>query len=252
MKINNTCRWDIDCRGAAAIQNVLRREVRLVPLAKQIRYIAGADISYDRESDLIFAGVVVLGYPALSIVEKKTVSEEARFPYVPGLLSFREIPPLLKVFKMLKTRPDVIICDGQGIAHPRRFGLASHLGVVLGVPTIGCAKSLLIGEFKAPPQRKGAASELIDKGEVIGSALRTRKGVKPVFVSPGHLTDLESARRVVLETCTKYRIPEPTRQAHILVNGQRIKWLSGGNEGAPEQSGGLTLRSLRPPPAGPR
>lgn len=223
MKKTTSNRWDVGYRAAVEIQNRLRNRVKIAPFYLKAYSIAGADIAYDTRSDRIFAGVIVLDYPSLAVIEKRSISEKASFPYIPGLLSFREIPPLLKVLEMLKTRPDVIICDGQGIAHPRRFGLASHLGVLLGIPTIGCAKSLLIGEFTEPADRKGAFSVLTDKGEVIGSVLRTRKGVKPVFVSPGHLVDFVSARRVVLETCTKYRIPELTRQAHILVNHMRKK-----------------------------
>lgn len=224
MELRHFHRWNVSYTQAVSIQIRLGKQIKLTPFEKKSYTVAGADISYDKGSDRVFAGIIVLDYPSLAIIEKKSISEKARFPYIPGLLSFREIPPVLKVLEMLKTRPDVIICDGQGIAHPRRLGLASHLGVLLGIPTIGCAKSLLIGEFKAPADRKGAASDLTDKGEVIGSALRTRRGVKPVFVSPGHLTDFESARRLALATCTKYRIPEPTRQAHRVVNEMRREY----------------------------
>jgi len=223
MKKLTISRWNVGYHEAVRIQNRLGASVRITPFRLKTGTVAGTDISYDKQSDRLFAGVVVLDYPSLAVIEQKTVSEKARFPYIPGLLSFREIPPLVKVFRMLKTRPDVIMCDGQGIAHPRRFGLASHLGVLFGVPTIGCAKSLLIGEYRPPADRRGAFSDLTDKGELIGSVLRTRRGVKPVFVSPGHLVDGASARRIVLETCTKYRIPEPTRQAHRAVNEMRKK-----------------------------
>jgi deoxyribonuclease V len=156
-----------------------------------------------------------------SLVEKQEFVCETRFPYVPGLLSFREAPPLLEAFAKLQTQPDAVMIDGQGIAHPRRMGIASHLGLCLDVPTIGCAKSLLIGTFKEPGKRRGAMSRLMDKGDVIGRVVRTRQDVKPLFVSVGHMIDLASAVRLVLKCGRGYRIPEPTRQAHLYVNELR-------------------------------
>ncbi|HRZ86787.1 MAG TPA: deoxyribonuclease V [bacterium] len=221
MEIRRINRWDVTYSEAVEIQKVLQEEVVLAPVRKKVAIIAGADISYNKGDDRIYAGVVILSYPGFEIVEKHTAVAKAAFPYIPGLLSFREVPPLLEVFRMVETVPDVILCDGQGIAHPRRFGMASHLGLFLGLPTVGCAKSLLVGEFREPGRAKGRWSELSYHGETVGSAVRTREGVKPVFVSPGHLIDIPSARKMALAASASYRIPEPVRQAHILVNQLR-------------------------------
>jgi deoxyribonuclease V len=165
--------------------------------------------------------VVVLQFPELEVVETAMASRKVCFPYIPGLLSFREAPVCIDAVERLKCRPDLFIVDGQGVAHPRRFGLAAHLGVFLDMPTIGCAKSRLIGEFEEPAIEKGTFSLLRDKGEVIGAVVRTRSGVKPVFVSVGHKCLLEDAVRMVLSCASKYRMPEPTRLAHHLVS--RVK-----------------------------
>ena len=161
------------------------------------------------------------GPETLEVVERVGVVERVTFPYVPGLLSFRECPPVLAAFEKLKTVPDVVMCDGQGIAHPRRIGIASHLGLWLALPTIGCAKSLLCGTYEEPGPERGARSPLIDKGEVIGAVVRSRARVKPLYVSPGHLCDLESAVNVVLACSVKYRLPVPARLAHETVNDLR-------------------------------
>jgi deoxyribonuclease V len=165
------------------------------------------------------------------VVESAGVRAKARFPYVPGYLSFREIPPLLEAFAKLEAVPDLIICDGQGRAHPRRFGLACHLGVLLDLPTLGCAKSRLIGEHREPGPRRGAHTQLREGGEVIGEVVRTRSGVKPVFVSVGHRVCLETARRTVLRLAVRYRLPEPVRAAHREVNRLRRLAASGGCTG---------------------
>jgi deoxyribonuclease V len=189
------------------------------------RLVAGADVSFDRSSPELHAAVVVLDAESLEVVEVAAVRGRARFPYVPGYLSFREIPPLLEAFAKLEAVPDLVVCDGQGRAHPRRFGLACHLGVLLDLPTLGCAKSRLIGEYREPGPRRGAHTRLLDAGEVIGEAVRTRSGVKPVFVSVGHRISLESARRATLRLAPRYRIPEPVRAAHLEVN--RLRRLAG-------------------------
>jgi deoxyribonuclease V len=178
----------------------------------QPRLVAGADVSY--KGDVARAVFVVLR--DLEPVEQVVVDESVPFPYIPGLLSFREIPPLLSAWKKITTKPDVIIVDGQGIAHPRRFGIASHLGLVLGVPTIGCAKSRLCGEHDEPAAKRGSWSKLTDKGELIGAALRTRDGCNVVYVSTGHRVSLESAISVVLACAPRYRLPEPQRLADQL------------------------------------
>jgi len=167
------------------------------------------------------AGIVVYRYPALEEASRVAVEHPVRFPYIPGLLSFRELPLILAGMASLPTLPDVLLVDGQGIAHPRRLGIASHLGVLLERPTIGCAKRVLVGTAREPGQARGAVSELRDGSEIIGALVRTRPGVQPVYVSVGHRIDLESAVRVVLETTAGYRIPEPTRQAHLHVNLMR-------------------------------
>lgn len=181
--------------------------------------VAAADVSYDKFSPVLFAAVVV--GRAGSIIERVGVSAPASFPYVPGLLSFRESPAILHAFAKLETRPDAILCDGQGIAHPRRLGVACHLGLWLGIPTVGCAKSLLCGEYDDPGPRRGDRSPLIHRGEQVGWVLRTRDRVSPLFVSPGHLCDLDSAAELVLAETSRYRLPELTRQAHNHVNDLR-------------------------------
>jgi deoxyribonuclease V len=176
------------------------------------RIVAGADVSY--KGDVARAVFVLLR--GLELLEKVVVDERVPFPYIPGLLSFREIPPLLSAWKKVRTRPDVIIVDGQGIAHPRRLGIASHLGLVLDVPTIGCAKSRLCGDYDEPPPERGAWSPLVHKGERIGAALRTRDGCNVVYVSTGHRVGLKSAISVVLACAPRYRLPEPQRLADQL------------------------------------
>jgi deoxyribonuclease V len=193
--------------------------------------VAGADISFDRRSPELHAAVVVLDAESLEVVEIAGVRAKARFPYVPGYLSFREIPPLLEAFAKLEVVPDLILCDGQGRAHPRRFGLACHLGVLLDLPTLGCAKSRLIGDYREPGPRRGAHTQLRDGGEVIGEVVRTRSGVKPVFVSVGHRVCLKTARRTVLRLAVRYRLPEPVRAAHREVNRLRRLAASGGCTG---------------------
>ena len=183
----------------------------------------GADVLYDPQSPQadLYAAVVVLDVESLRVVEVAAVRARARFPYVPGYLSFREIPPLLDAFAKLEAVPDLIVCDGQGRAHPRRFGLACHLGVLLDRPTFGCAKSRLIGEYREPGPRRGAHTRLCDGREVIGEVVRTRSFVKPVFVSVGHRISLETARRTALRLAPRYRLPEPVRAAHREVNRLR-------------------------------
>lgn len=195
--------------------------------------VAGVDVSYDfvptrfsrskKASELLYAAVVVLELPSLRLVETACIASRAGFPYVPGLLSFREMPPLLEAFRKLRVTPDAVLVDGQGITHPRRCGLASHLGLVLDLPAVGCAKSRLIGEYREPRQRRGSASDLRDGGEIIGRVVCTRDGVAPLFVSVGHKISLDDAVALVLECAPRFRLPETTRQAHALVNQLRSK-----------------------------
>lgn len=200
--------------------------MRLVAPRTRPRRIAGCDVSVEAAAGKVFAAVVVFRWPQLERLETVTAVGAADFPYVPGYLSFREGPVLDRAFRKLSERPDLVIFDGQGIAHPRRFGLASHLGVLWDVPSVGCAKTRLVGAGDEPAVEKGSWTPLRDGDEVIGSILRTRDGVKPVFVSPGHRIDLAGAREVVLRATTRYRLPEPTRSAHGEVNAARRAWIA--------------------------
>jgi deoxyribonuclease V len=213
--------WTVTPREAVELQKSLREQVRLRPLAKRIETIAGADISFNKFSSTVYAGIVVLRLPQLEVVEEVGVVSETHFPYVPGLLSFRETPSVLEAWSKLKTEPDAVMFDGQGIAHPRRVGIASHVGLLIERPTLGCAKSVLVGKYQEPGSERGSWSEMLDKGEVVGAAVRTKTNVQPIFVSPGHLIDLEGAIRLTLEADGGYRQPEPTRRAHLLVNALR-------------------------------
>jgi len=183
------------------------------------RFIAGVDISAANAQGMATGAVVVLEYPELRVVETQVAQGRPNFPYVPGLLSFRESPLTLAACEKLTITPDLILVDGQGIAHPRRLGLASHLGLFLDTPTIGCAKSLLCGQHEEPGAKPGSYAEVVDRGETIGVALRTRPGVKPVYVSIGHKVDLETAIYWVMKCCRDYRLPEPTRLAHLAAGG---------------------------------
>ena len=212
---------------AVILQKELCQKVILKPPPNfSPQLIAGADVSYSRKDSKIYATLVVLSLPDLTLLETKTIIGETTFPYIPGLLSFREAPLLIKAFRQLQIKPHVILVDGQGIAHPRRIGLASHLGVCLNISTIGCAKSRLIGSYQPVPPSKGSYSLLKEGEEVIGFVLRTKKGVKPIFVSPGHLMDFDTAYKILLLCLKGYRLPEPTRLAHIEANRVRAKFSS--------------------------
>ncbi len=213
--------WDVTPAEAVKIQLDLRSKISIQKLDQPIHYVAGADISFDKGSNIIYAGVVVLKYPELTEVDRGLTVSRTTFPYIPGLLSFRESPAVLEAWEYLHIQPDVLLIDGHGYAHPRRFGLACHLGLLLDVPTIGCAKTVLVGKFEEPKLDAGGYSPLIDRDEVVGAALRTSEGVAPVFVTIGHMVDLDSSIKFVLSCCRGYRIPEPTRQAHLLVNALR-------------------------------
>jgi deoxyribonuclease V len=213
--------WSLTPREAVELQKRLRERVRVEPLKKKIETVAGADISFNKFEPTVYAGLVVLSLPSLEIVEEVGVVSETKFPYVPGLLSFRESPSVLEAWAKLKTEPDAVMFDGQGIAHPRRVGIASHVGLVIKRPTLGCAKSVLVGRFDEPSEERGSWTPLVDKGETVGAALRTKTRVQPIFVSPGHLIDLEGAIELTLACDGGYRQPEPTRRAHLLVNALR-------------------------------
>lgn len=213
--------WNVTPKEAIAIQQLLRSKIAFRQLDKPATYVAGCDISFDKASDVVYAGVVVLQMPQLTEVTHGTAITKVTFPYIPGLLSFRESPAVLEAWEKLQTKPDVLMVDGQGFAHPRRFGIASHLGLLLDIPTIGCAKSLLVGRYAELPSAAGSYAVLIDNEEVVGAALRTYDNVSPVFVSVGHRVTLDDAIQVVMQCSKGYRIPEPTRRAHLLVNALR-------------------------------
>jgi deoxyribonuclease V len=221
MHVHKLHSWDLTPREAIALQKELAGRVESRTPLTDCKLIAGADVSYQRFGSTFYGGVVVLRADDLAIVEKHSVVMECKFPYVPGLLSFREAPVLLEVFARIRSEPDVVLLDGQGFAHPRRFGLACHLGMCLDRPTIGCAKSLFVGKLGKLADAPGSVAPLLDEEETVGMAVRTRKRSKPVYVSVGHRIDLASAVRVVLASCRGYRLPEPTRQAHLLVNAVR-------------------------------
>ncbi len=207
--------WNLSVGEAKAVQLELAARVERADRLGAVRTVAGVDVGYGRGNPLK-AAAVVLAFDGLEILETATAIVEAPFPYVPGLLSFREIPPVLAVLERLAIRPDLVLCDGQGIAHPRRFGLASHLGVLTGLPTIGVAKSRLVGAHGEPGMERGDWVPLMDKDETIGAVVRTRAGVKPVYISIGHRVSLETAIRFVLACTTRFRLPETTRAADRL------------------------------------
>src|SRR5262245_27097760 len=213
--------WDLTPREAIALQQALCTRVGLEPLTREGKTIASADVSFYYFSEVIYTHIIVLRLDDLQIIDSVGLRSTAKFPYVPGLLSFREAPSLLEAWKQLQTKPDVLMLDGQGIAHPRRLGIACHVGLWLNLPTVGCAKSILVGRHAELPPQAGSYVPLIDRGEQVGVALRTKNKVAPIYVSPGYLIDLPSAIPLVLRATGKYRQPEPTRQAHLLVNRLR-------------------------------
>lgn len=211
--------WRVSTARALEIQMKLAAQVSRVSEVISPCLIAGVDISVNKGAGTGTGAVVVLSYPELDLVETEVVTDNLEFPYVPGLLSFREAPLILAAYARLTVTPDLIMVDGQGIAHPRRMGLASHLGLFWDIPTIGCAKSRLCGSHEVPGDEPGSCADLVDGGEVIGSALRTKAGVNPVYVSIGHKVDLPTAIHWVLACCRGYRLPEPARLAHLAAGG---------------------------------
>ncbi len=215
--------WDLTPKEARQLQNDLRTRVLKIDQFQDIKTVAGVDIGLKKDKAL--AAVIVLNLTDLQIIDGVVAESRITFPYIPGLLSFREIPPLLVAFSHLQTKPDLVIVDGQGLAHPRRFGLASHLGLILNIPTVGCAKSRLCGEYTQPEKQKGSYTHITDKNEIIGVALRTRTDVSVVYVSIGHKISLDSARKLTLACCDKYRLPETTRYAHKAATGKMLEGL---------------------------
>jgi deoxyribonuclease V len=230
LQVDTLHSWEVSTAEARDLQLSMAARVARTPALPPFETVAGADVSYEIRGKWLYAAVVVLRAGTWEVIDRSGVVALARFPYVPGLLTFREAPAVIEAFKNLTVRPDVLICDGQGIAHPRRLGLASHLGLWLGLPTIGCAKSWFYGEYEEPGPQRGDWSPLSDGGETIGAVVRSRTGVKPLYVSTGHLCDLSSAIAAVLATASKYRQPITTRVAHQYVNELRRQ---GGNIVAP-------------------
>ncbi len=225
MKVKRLHGWNVGYNGARELQNKLRTDLILhnENLPDTIRTIAGADISYSKNSSVLFAAVVILDFSTMEIIEQVSSIGIGEFPYIPGLLTFREGPVLLEAFRKLRNIPDVIIFDGHGISHPRGIGLASHMGLFLDIPSIGCAKTILVGSYNETGNKPGDYSPLMHNDEIKGSVLRTKKNVKPVFVSQGHKIGLERAVYITLSSCRGYRLPEPTRKAHLAVNEIRLK-----------------------------
>jgi deoxyribonuclease V len=219
VKVRDIHRWDVSVAEAKEIQRGLAGRVVRKGRLDAVELIAGVDISGVNSDGMSRGAIVVLHYPSMEVMERKTVLMKIAFPYVPGLLSFREIPLILAACRQLSTTPDLFIADAQGIAHPRRLGLASHLGLFLDGPVIGCAKSILCGTHEDLGEEQGDCVSLIENGEIVGAVLRTKRHVKPVYVSIGHRIDLDEACRWVLACCRGYRLPEPTRLAHQAASG---------------------------------
>lgn len=224
MRIKHLHSWKVNIEEARAIQLELKDRIILQNLSGPVRLIAGADVSFSSEGELGFAAVTVFKYPEMEMVEQTDSSGYLNFPYIPGYLTFREAPILLQAFEKVVNIPDLILFDGQGIAHPRKMGLAAHLGLALDLPAVGCAKSVLVGEFKEPSVVKGSWSLLTYEKLPIGAVVRTREAVKPVFVSPGFKITFNEAIFWVLKTCITYRIPEPIRRSHLAVNQLRSNY----------------------------
>lgn len=211
----------ITTQEAKKRQESLRGKLSLEPLSYPIQTVAGADLSFNRGSDNVYAGIIVFSYPGLQPIAQSLVAARVDFPYIPGLLAFREIPPLEQAWQKLRKKPDVLVMDGHGIAHPRRMGIATHFGILHDQPAIGCAKNVLIGEYEEPGQDKGSFTHLKVNGERIGSVLRSRTSVNPIFVSPGHKVSFLDSLEIVMGCLSKYKLPETTREAHRIVNQLR-------------------------------
>lgn len=215
-------------------QNELRESIRIEPLNKKVQTVGGADISFNRGSDVLYAGFVLLRLPDLKVTAHSLARYKVNFPYIPGLLAFREIPALLKAWEQIADKPDVVIVDGHGIAHPRRMGIATHFGVVADQPTIGCAKNLLTGTYDEPDTARGSYRYINKDGENIGMVYRSRDNVNPVFISPGHRSSFEDARQIIEQCLRGYKLPETTRKAHEAVNEFRKGKLKAGYWENPE------------------
>src|SRR4030042_2771244 len=217
--------WKVSIEKAIRIQENLKGRLILKKTFSSLKTIGGADVAYSINKNSFFGAIVVLSYPEMKLIDNATAQGKISFPYIPGLFSFREGPILVKVFQGLKVKPDLMIFEGHGIAHPGGLGLASHMGLWFNLPSIGCARTPLLKEFDSPALSRGSFEWIFLKGKKVGAVVRTRQGVKPVFVSPGHRIDLMTSIRIVLATCQRYRIPEPLRKAHQISR----EMLSGNN-----------------------
>jgi deoxyribonuclease V len=217
--------WNVSSEEAIQIQETLKDQIILKKTMSKVRTIGGGDVAYSRGGNLLFAAMVVLSFPQMEIIDSAAADGEALFPYIPGLLSFREGPILIETFQKLKLKPDVMIYDGQGIAHPRRMGLASHMGLWLDLPSVGCAKTPLLEGFVSPDPSRGSFEWIRRKGATVGAVLRTKENVKPLFISPGHRIDCLTSNQLILESCKGFRFPEPMRKAHqaALLLRQRLE-----------------------------
>ncbi len=222
MKIEQRHDWPETAEAAIAIQQALRSEIITTDQLGSVRYVAGVDVGFEAEGTITRAAVAVLDLENLKLQDRAIARRPTTFPYIPGFLSFREVPAVLDALEKLTTAPDLLLCDGQGIAHPRRFGIACHLGLLTDLPSIGVAKSLLVGKHGELPDERGGWVPLVHKGETIGAALRSRPGTKPLFISTGHRVSLETAISYTMRCTTKYRLPETTRFAHNLASGPAI------------------------------
>jgi len=219
MDLDEYC--DISPDDAKELQDGFREEIEIKPLDKEVKTVAGVDISFDRGSDVMHAAIIVLQLPELNPIARSLISDETSFPYIPGLLAFRELPVLFNAWKQLKIKPDVLILDGHGIAHPRRMGIATHFGIETDHPTIGCAKNILTGRHGSLGDKKGQHSALRENGETIGIALRSRTNVNPIYISPGYKTSFDDSYSIIMKTLTKYKLPRTTRLAHQWANKLR-------------------------------
>jgi deoxyribonuclease V len=218
-------KWPRDINGAKKLQEVLKKKVSIIPLRKSPEYVAGVDAAFFE--DKIIGVACLYRYPEIILIEEAYSLTEVSFPYIPGFLSFREGPAIIKAMSSLKIKPHVILFDGQGIAHPKGLGIASHIGVLLDIPTIGCAKSRLVGNYREPGLKKGSRSSLRYNGKIIGVVLRTKDNVKPVFVSPGHRINLKNSIKIVCGCTSTYRIPKPLRRADFISKKIKRELLAG-------------------------
>ena len=206
--------WNVSVEQAIRIQEAFKERIILKRTLSKVRTIGGGDVAYSKNGNLLFGAIVVLSFPDMEILDTAMADGKISFPYIPGLLSFREGPILIKTFQRLRLKPDIMIYDGQGIAHPRGMGLASHMGLWLDLPAIGCAKTPLLAEFISPGPSKGSLGWIRREGKKVGAVVRTKEKVKPLFISPGHRIDLPTSIQLILESCKGFRFPEPLRRAH--------------------------------------